>query len=176
MERPEPNVMTSEEDMSNVAPAVSWGEKELAREIALLEASICEGDLSRSIDELASLVGSPPAVGDVTVIRTEEDLRKGYSKYVKTVINGQALALSKAIAAIQEFTRRISEVFSHLECYSSSSKNELTAALAIRRLQISSNATSKLLLRLQKSANSALFRVPLFAYGPELSEFRHRLR
>jgi hypothetical protein len=57
-------------------------------------------------------------------------------------------------------------------------KQALTAALAILRLdQAARNARiSALLLKMLKSANAALYRLPLFAYGAELSEYRHRLR
>lgn len=180
MNRPEPKMIANEEDASNVAPAESWGEKEVAREIALLEAHVQQDNITCAVNALAFIVERENAgsfVETTLVGNIEEELRQSYIDYVMSVIDGQALRTTKAIEVIRTQSRRAAEFLSRYRGGLATLRSHgLTVAMAIQRLQRAPRLTSILLLKLRKAANSACFRVPLFAYGPELSEFRHRLR
>lgn len=176
MHRPEPDMPAKEGEISNITPADAWGDEKKAREIALLEAHLSEERITRIIEKaFVSVEGAADStpVGEIAKesVHTsiEEALRQSYLDYAMSVIVGRALPCGKAIRNIQTLSRRAMALFPHLA-------HGLSAALAIHRLTCADKACSALLLKLRKSAESAILRLPLFAYGPELSEFRHRLR
>jgi hypothetical protein len=82
-----------------------------------------------------------------------------------SVIVGRALPDGKAMNALRVLSRRGISLFT-------SFAHRLSAAIAINRLQ----KAALTFMSLSKTAEIACNRIPLFAYGPELSEFRHRLR
>jgi hypothetical protein len=170
MNCPEPNATAIEENIS-VAPAESWGEKGVAREIALLEAHVRQDKIARIIDEaLAATERVKNSVGlkgpsKEALVNIEDELRESYLDYAMSVIVGRALSNFNAIDVIRTLSRKGMSLFSRFA-------HGLSAAIAIHRLQ-RELLTFK---SLRKVAEIACNRAPLFAYGPELSEFRHRLR
>lgn len=176
MNCPEPNMPAPDRSASNSAPADSWGEKELARETALLEAHLSEERISLAIENVFNAVegrGDSTCSGGPTketlLVNLKEEINQSYLDYAMAVIVGRALPCDKAIRAIQNLSQRAMALYPYLS-------HGLIAALAIHRLISAEKSCSTLLLRLRKSAESALYGLPLFAYGPELSQFRHRIR
>lgn len=176
MDRPEPDIPATYRSSSSTALADSWGDKEVAREIALLEVHISEERINRAIENAFAAVdgvANSTHHGEISKetlqVNIEDELRQSYLDYAMSVIVGQALPCSKAIRNIQTLSRRAMALFPHLA-------HRLSVALAIHHLASADKACSALLLKLRKFAESALFGLPLFAYGPELSEFRHRHR
>jgi hypothetical protein len=170
MNRPKPNT-TAIEESAHASPAESWGEKEVAREIALLEAHILEDRISRLIDEAHVAVEADNPVGlkdlyyEILPVNIEDELKQSYLDYAMSVIVGRALPDDKALKTLRGLSRRGISLFTNFA-------HRLSAAIAINRLQIAALA----FMSLSKAAEIACNRIPLFAYGPELSEFRHRLR
>jgi len=170
MNRPKPSTTAIEESI-HATPAESWGEKEVAREIALLEAHVHQDKIYRLIDEAlaatqpekSGALGGPSKEALLTNI--EGELKESYLNYAMRVIVSDALSSLDAIDTIRTLSRRGMSIFSGFA-------HGLSAAIAIYRLQ-KENLT---FMNLSKVAEIACNRVPLFAYGPELSEFRHRLR
>lgn len=170
MNRPKPNT-TAPEESAHASPAESWGEKEVAREIALLEAHVHEDRICRLIEEAYVAVEANNPIGpeglsyETLPVNIEEELRQSYLDYAMSVIIGRALPDYEAVKTLRELSRRGLTLFkSFAHC--------LSAAIAINRLQIAALT----FMSLSKAAQIACNRIPLFAYGPELSEFRHRLR
>ncbi|MCK9797451.1 hypothetical protein M1B34_06790 [Pseudomonas sp. MAFF 302030] len=194
MNRPETNNPALEEDTDSVSPAASWGEKEEARQIALLEAVVRLDHIHHVIDEItAPKEGDDDSTlvkGQILPFNLESELRFSYLDYAMTVICGRALDPGKAAGTLRRISRRVSmEPCGLIGCLEYErrcptltlrqlQKQALTAALAILRLdQAARNARiSALLLKMLTSANAARYGFPLFAYGAELSEYRHRLR
>jgi hypothetical protein len=194
MNRPETNNPALEEDTDSVGPAASWGEKEETRQIALLEAAVRLDHIHHVIDEITAPEegdeGNTLEKGEIFPISLENELRSSYLDYAMTVICSRELDLGRAAGNLRVISRRISMEPCGFLGYCDYErryppltlrqlqKQALTAALAILRLdQAARNARiSALLLKMLKSANAALYRLPLFAYGAELSEYRHRLR
>lgn len=196
MNRPETNNPAREDDADRVVPAASWGEKEEAREIALLDAVISYDTLQRLVEEAAA----PEECGETNstlaheirpVNIDDEMLRNSYLDYAMTVIVGRALNPLVAADRLRTLSRRtVGEPqglicpFEYGDYYSTPltllqlQKQALTAALALLRLTQAARKEriSALLLKMLNSANAACYGLPLFAYGPELSEYRHRLR
>lgn len=170
MNRPKPNT-TALEESAHASPAESWGEKEVAREIALLEAHVHEDRICRLIEEAYVAVEANNPIGpeglsyETLPVNIEEELRQSYLDYAMSVIIGRALPDYEAVKTLRELSRRGLSLFT-------SFAHRLSAAIAIIRLQIAALT----FMSLSKAAQIACNRVPLFAYGPELSEFRHRLR
>jgi hypothetical protein len=170
MNRPKPNTTAIEESV-NASPAESWGEKEVAREIALLEAHVHEDRISRLIDEAHVAVEANNPVGlkglsyEILPVNIEDELKQSYLDYAISVIVGRALPDGKAVKTLRELSRRGISLFT-------SFTHRLSAAIAINRLQ----EAALTFMSLSKAAEIACNRIPLFAYGPELSEFRHKLR
>ncbi len=170
MNRPKPNT-TAIEESAHASPAESWGEKEVAREIALLEAHVHEDRISRLIDEAHVAVEANNPVGlkglryEILPVNIEDELKQSYLDYAMSVIVGRALPDGKAVKTLRELSRRGISLFT-------SFTHRLSAAIAINRLQ----KAALTFMSLSKAAEIACNRIPLFAYGPELSEFRHRLR
>jgi len=173
MDRPEPNMPATDKSTCSAAPADAWGDKEVAREIALLEAHLSEDKVTRAIEKaFAAVEGLSPGselAKEILPVNIEDELRQSYLDYAISVIVGRALPCDEAIRNIQTLSRRAIALFPFLA-------HRLAAALAIHLLSIAEKACSALLLKLRKSAESALYGLPLFAYGPEVSEFRHRHR
>lgn len=172
MNRPEPIVTAIEENTTSVAPAVSWGEKEVAREIALLEAHVRQDKITNAVDRALAVLESLDGLGEAQRLSNdiisdciEETLREGYLDYAESVIRRGQLCGHEAIDVIRTLSRRVMASFPHLT-------SGLSAALAIFRIERKTLSFASLI----KAAKTACSRVPLFAYGPELSEFRHRLR
>jgi len=170
----EPDTPAIDRSASVTAPAESWGEDEIAREIALLQAHLCEEKISRIIDRameaLVAVDGVP--LDDLSRGRPadiEEELRQSYLDYALSVIIGRALPYEKAIRNIRTLSRRALALFPHLT-------HRLSAAASIYQLIQANRACSALFLKLRRFAEAALYGLPLFAYGPELNEFRHRHR
>lgn len=168
MIRPKPTTAANEERKA-AAPAESWGEKEVAREIALLEAHVHQDFIHQLIDEALAVTESESSgveglSKETLLSNIEGELRESYLDYALRVIS-EELSSIDAIDAIRSLSRRGLSVFSRFA-------HGLTAAIAISRLQ----KEILTFMNLSKAAEVACNRVPLFAYGPELSEFRHRLR
>ncbi|MEE4683190.1 hypothetical protein V2K56_26415 [Pseudomonas alliivorans] len=170
MNRPKPNT-TAIEESAHASPADFWGEKEVAREIALLEAHVHEDRISRLIDESHVAVEANNPAGlkglryEILPVNIEDELKQSYLDYAMSVIVGRALPGGKAVNNLRELSRRGISLFT-------SFAHRLSAAIAINRLQ----KAALTFMSLSKTAEIACNRIPLFAYGPELSEFRHRLR
>uniref|UniRef100_A0A1I8ANV1 Carboxyvinyl-carboxyphosphonate phosphorylmutase n=1 Tax=Steinernema glaseri TaxID=37863 RepID=A0A1I8ANV1_9BILA len=116
------------------------------------EAHVHEDRISRLIDEAHVAVEANNHVGleglryEILPVNIEDELKQSYLDYAMTVIIGRALPDSEAVKTLP--------------------------AVAINRLQLAALT----FMSLSKAAEIACNRIPLFAYGPELSEFRHRLR
>lgn len=170
MNRPTPNT-TAIEESAHASPAESWGEKEVAREIALLEVHVHEDRISRLIYEAYVAVEANNPVGlkglhyEILPVNIEDELKQSYLDYAMSVIVGRALPDGKAVKILRELSRRGISLFA-------SFAHRLSAAIAIDRLQ----KAALTFMSLSKTAEIACNRIPLFAYGPELCEFRHRLR
>lgn len=170
MNRHKPNT-TAIEESTHASPAESWGEKEVAREIALLEAHIHVDAINRLIDEALAAVEADNPVGlnrrryEILPANIEDELKQSYLDYAMAVIVGGALPDAKAVKTLRALSRRGISLFTRFA-------HGLSAAIAIHRLQ----RAALTFMRLSKTAEIACNRMPLFAYGPELSEFRHRLR
>lgn len=172
MNRPEPTATAIEENTVCVVPAVSWGEKEAAREIALLEAHVRQEKIKSVIDEAIAAVEAHNAPrggewlhGKILPICIEEELHQSYFDYAMSVIVNGHVSSNHAISVLRSLSLRAMAHFRHFA-------NGLSVAMAIFRIK----ERSRTFLNLSKAAESACNRVPLFAYGPELSEFRHRFR
>jgi len=171
---PKPNVTAIEEHIS-VAPAESWDEKEVAHEIALLEAHIRQDSIVRLIDEAIAVVAATEEAEssgglngpskEVLLTNIDDELKQSYLDYAMSVIVGRTLSSLDAVDAIRTLSRRGMSLFS-------SFAHGLSVAIAINLLQ----KATLTFMNLSKAAEIACNRAPLFAYGPELSEFRHRLR
>lgn len=178
MNRPEPIMIISKEDASSVAQAESWGEKEVSREIALLEASVHQDNITRTVEALEALDRAETTgelARNILPVNIEDELKQSYLDYAMSVIVGRVYSPHEAVGYIRGLSQREMRLHSrrsHLFALC----NGLTAALAIRLLEKAARSTANLLLKLKKASDSACFRMPLFAYGPELSKFRHRLR
>ncbi len=183
MNRPQPE-LTSNGGVITYDPAVlSWGEKETAREIALLEALVLEDDISRAIDSACQAVetdrcasehdtgygGTGSLAREILPVDIEEELRQSYLDYAMSVIIGGEVPLRKAVVVLRTLSRRALRACPYLS-------HGIAAALAIRQITFAQKNSPSLLSILSQSADAAFYRVPLFADGPELSEFRHRLR
>lgn len=170
MNRPKPNNTAIEESI-HATPAGSWGEKEVAREIALLEAHVHQDKIHRLIDEALVATQSEKSGGRygpskaALLTDIEDELQESYLDYAMSVIVSRSLSSLDAIDTIRTLSRRGMSIFSGFV-------HGLSAAIAIYRLQ----REILTFMNLSKAAEIACNRVPLFAYGPELSEFRHRLR
>jgi len=179
MNRPEPTLTAIEEDTTSVTPAESWGEKEVAREIALLEAHVRQDTITKAVDALAALdfVGGDHKQSTVVIPQSVlDELNQSYLDYAMSVIVGRELSVAKAARTLRRLSQRARIILAAQTNLTSLLRLELKAALALRRFDVASRALSAQLLKLKKSAESACFSNPLFAYGPELSEFRHRFR
>ncbi len=170
MNRPKPNT-TAIEESTHASPAEPWGEKEVAREIALLEAHVHEDKIERLIDAALAAVGGENSGGlkgpsyEILPLNIEDELKQSYLDYAMAVIVGRALPDAKAVKTLRALSRRGISLFSRFS-------HGISAAIAIHRLQ----KAALTFMSLSKAAEIACNRIPLFAYGPELSEFRHRLR
>ncbi|EOG7777819.1 hypothetical protein N5C69_19060 [Pseudomonas aeruginosa] len=179
MNRPEPTVTAIEEDTTSVASAESWGEKEVAREIALLEAHVRQDTITKAVDALAALDFVARDHKQSTVVVPQcilDELNQSYLDYAMSVIVGRELPVAKAARTLRRLSQRAGMILAARTNLASLLKFELKAALALHRFDVASRALSAQVLTLKKSAESACFSNPLFAYGPELSEFRHRFR
>lgn len=162
---------TAKEESVHASPAESWGEKEVAREIALLEAHVHEDRISRLIDEAHAAVEADNPVElkglsyEILPVNIEDELKQSYLDYAMAVIVGRALPDAKAVKTLRALSRRGISLFT-------SFAHRLSAAIAINSLQ----KAALTFMSLSKAAEIAGNRIPIFAYGPELSEFRHRLR
>ncbi|MGY4661146.1 hypothetical protein ACVWZ9_001940 [Pseudomonas chlororaphis] len=180
MNRPEPDPTAYEEDLS-IVPADPWGEKEEIRQIALLDAVVRMDDIHRIIDTIAASEEGDEVETtsfDFIPVSVDEELRQSYLDYAMCVIMGGALDPNEAVRKLRVLSHRVMTISPHPGELANLQKQGLTVALAIFRLKRAAwfKRISALLLKLLKTANTAYFRRPLFAYGPELSEFRHRLR
>ncbi|WP_283188832.1 hypothetical protein [Pseudomonas sp. PMCC200344] len=178
MNRPEPIMTISKEDTSSVAEAESWGEKEVSREIALLEASVHRDTITRTVEALESLDragATGELAGNILPVNIEDELKQQYLDYAMSVIVGRALSPHEAVGFLRDASQREMGLYSH-RSHLFALCNGLKAALAIGLLEKAARSAANLLLKLKKASDSACFRIPLFAYGPELSAFRHRLR
>ena len=170
MNCPKPNI-TAKEESAQASPAESWGEKEIAREIALLEAHIQEDRISRLIDEAHALVEADNPLElkgrshTLLPVNIEDELKESYLDYAMAVIADTGLSDAKAVKTLRALSRRGISIFT-------SFAHRLSAAIAINSLQ----KAALTFMSLSKTAEIAGNRIPIFAYGPELSEFRHRLR
>lgn len=155
------------EGHESASPATSWGKKEVAREIALLEAHIYQDKIARLTQEaLESSEGDlKGGTASIAVRGISKELLQAYDNYARVVISSRTTSFTEAIGAILDSLRAVA---GHL----SGSKYYLSSAETIRLLK---TELCKL-MSLDKIAETACNRTPLFAYGPELSEFRHRLR
>lgn len=176
MYRPESDMPAPEGEVSSIDLDDVWGSEKEKREIALLEAHLLKDTIARTIElALAAIESDTESTcsgenkKEALRINIEDELRQSYLDYAMSVIVGRTLPCSKAIRNIQTLSKRAMALFPHLA-------HRLSAALAIHRLTSAEKACSVLILKFRKSAESALFRQPLFAYGPELSDFRHRHR
>lgn len=194
MNRPVTDTPALEEDVDSVYSAASWGEKEEARQIALLEAVVRLDNIHTVIDKITASEegGNRNERSEAPTplpLNIEDELRQSYLDYAMSVIVGKALDLEEAAGKLRVISRKTvpwtscgliggSEFSRHTPSLHEIRKQALTAALAIIRLkQAAKNGwISTLLLKLISSAKAAHCRLPLFAYGPELSEYRHRLR
>lgn len=163
MDLPETDMAAAERSNCSVAlAACGWGDRELAREIALLEAHLSEEKIHRTIHIIKS--NNCTLTADI-----EEELRQSYLDYAMSVIVSGALDCVRATKKLRYFSQRAM-------AYLPSLRHRLTSGLAIQQIVIAQKACAAQLLKLHKSAESAFYNSPLFAYGPELSEFRHRHR
>ncbi|WP_040071845.1 hypothetical protein [Pseudomonas batumici] len=161
----------------------SWGEKETAREIALLEALVLEDDICRAIETAFHAVenghsasehdpgyrGTGSLAREIIPVDVDGEVKQSYLDYAMYVIMDGHVSLSKAVTVLRTLSRRALRACPYLS-------HRLAAALAIRQITSAQKNLSSLLSRLSQLADAAFYRVPLFADGPELSEFRHRHR
>lgn len=148
-----PIIESGNEDASQLLVVDSWGEQEMAREIELLEAHLLEGETAARFYEvsLVSLRHSLYALEEL-------HLQKGKDQLPGWL---HSCSLDYIFEKIQQSGRRlISRVFTWL------------LIKRIRQLQ----ADLRSLVRLMSTSDMACLSYPLFAYGPELSEYRHRFR
>jgi hypothetical protein len=171
-------MMASEEDVCSVALAEPWGEKEESRQIALLEECVQRDNITRIFEALESLEQSvSTADSAITVLppKVRDKLHACYLDYAITVVSELKCSPHEATSFIRGLSlreTRLRPYRSHLFALC----NGITAALAIRILERAARSAANMLLKFKKASDSALFRMPLFAYGPELNKFRHRLR
>lgn len=166
MNCPESNHLVIEEHES-AASATSWGKKEVTREIALLEAHIYQDKIARLTQE--ALESSENDQGGYSTKITSrgicKELLETYNELSIFVIQSRVARFTSAIGSIVSSLRELHRTFS-------GSKLRLGPAEAIKRLIVE----VRRLVSFGEISQAASNRAPLFAYGPELSEFRHRLR
>ncbi|WP_165677605.1 hypothetical protein [Metapseudomonas otitidis] len=166
MNCPKSNHLVIEEHES-AASATSWGKKEVTREIALLEAHIYQDKIARLTQE--ALESSENDQGsEAAKIASRgicKELLEAYDDLSLFVVDSRAIQFTDAITAILDSLRSLGSTFL-------GSIFHLGPAEAIKRLTIE----IRRLVSFGEISEAAANRAPLFAYGPELSEFRHRLR
>lgn len=166
MNCPESNHLVIEEHES-ASSATSWGKKEVTREIALLEAHIYQDKIARLTQE--ALESSENDQGSYsTKIKSRgicKELLETYSDLSIFVIQSRVARITSAISSILRSLRALNRTFS-------GSTLHLRSAELIKRLTIE----IRRLVSFGEISEAASNRAPLFAYGPELSDFRHRFR
>lgn len=166
MNCPKSNHLVIEEHESS-ASATSWGKKEVTREIALLEAHIYQDKIARLTQE--ALESSENDQGSYSTKITSrgvcKELLETYNDLSLFVIESRTVCFTSAINSILRSLRALHRTFS-------GSKLRLGPAEAIKRLIVE----VRRLVSFGEISEAASNRAPLFAYGPELSDFRHRFR
>ncbi|MDG9928775.1 MULTISPECIES: hypothetical protein [unclassified Pseudomonas] len=152
----------------------AWGVRQLRREIALLEAHIQEERVSDALrraqsllyvldtkrDDAGRALPSPSTAVDNLADRV-------VGEFVLSIIQrGGERSLDEAIQRFQEWSLNARGIPSW----------KRRIAQAIRQIVVARKLCALLVIRLISMSETATTRLPLFAYGPELSEFRHRHR
>jgi len=148
-----PIIEIGNDDASQLLVVDSWGEREIAREIELLEAHLLEREVAARFKgvSLESLRHSLSALEELHLHKGEDQLPGWLRSY----------GLGHIFEKIQQSGRRfISRLFTWL------------LIKLIRHLQVGLCS----LVRLMSTSDMACLSCPLLAYGPELSEYRHRFR
>jgi len=168
---PIPDTSVISESANGAAQAGAWGEKEMDREIALLQAHLSEGKINcaidramealRSIDDATDEISSKQLNRDI-----DEELRQCYLDYAMHVVATRCISSKEATGTLRCLVGRAS-------AYIKRFASRLAAAKAIKAIDA---ASAVLFQKLRTSADSAFYGLPLFADGPELNEYRHRYR
>lgn len=161
MNLPETEISAERSSPGVVQADEGWGDLERRRQIALLEAHLLQERLNHTLDAIEEEHRSGSGA--------EESTQRWINLAVQSIINDVLEDVGIKANALRDFSAR-ARVYAHRL------RHHLGSALVIRQLQIIKRVCSALLIRLRKAAESALYSLPLFAYGPELSEFRHRYR
>ncbi|UII71401.1 hypothetical protein LVW35_27870 [Pseudomonas sp. HN11] len=174
MDRPETDVSTEEASESFVgwvASGLEEAQVSLARQIAFLEAHMAETHISQAKLLISAYEGSD----DPALLEIESELRESYADYAGRLIHNKALSPHETVQVIKRLHDALEKAFASLDSFIDGYRR--LTHLAIHLVdRWSHELLSAAILRLRKASDTAWFRVPLFAYGPELSGYRHRLR
>lgn len=162
------NLEVEHQGSSQASPDVAWGEKEQARQIALLEAHLLEEKIHFIIDR-AQLIRADDRSSKQRDRCIATELYQSYLDYAIAIITGETVPYRSAIKTLQGLSRKAAKYFPNLT-------HRFSAALALHCLKTAQNLFNTLFLKLLVAADTAVKSLPLFLYGPELSEFRHRHR
>lgn len=187
MHCPTLNLSHAVEDIKDL-PASGWGQKELKREIELLEAEVRRDRFGEDIDSAlaqmyfdysASCSNRSPrrqyCSDSIEVLKGLDGVRikRTISDYVDAALES-VFGIEEEISFIQGVSNRLRIAYGGY--LSLATIHKLGIATGLLRLRNKLRAACTEQLKLQTIATAACFRIPLFSYGPELSWFRHRLR
>ncbi len=191
MHCPTPSLSDAEEDFKDLS-ASGWGQKELSREIELLEAVVRRDQVHEIIASAVSAIEESCTSGGKSNSKTSRDnpynssairvlkgldpvrLRRSVDRHVGELILNSILSLHEEIEYFRGVSNQLRAAYGGYLPYALAQR--LGIATGLLRLVAELRAASARQLKLEAIALAAVFRVPLFSYGPELSWFRHRLR
>lgn len=152
-------------------------QRSLDRQIALLEAHILESKIEKLEAEFSHHVRTYGIDRGSYAIQSE--LQERYVAYALKVIVAKALSHKETVHLLNRISEKLKAFFSyHYDAFGARALAHLSRAHALFHNTFSAwmrHERVQVLKRIQFSEVASL-RVPLFAYGPELSEDRHRFR
>lgn len=191
MHCPTPNLSHAAEDLKDLH-ASGWGQKDLAREIELLEAVVRRDQVHDIIDSAISAIEDSCTAESKSNCGTSRDnqydsssirvikgldavrLRRSLRLYIDDAISTSIVSIHEEIEFFRGVSNRLRVAYGGY--LSIAMAQRLGIATGLLRLVAVLRVASVEQLKLEVLALAAFLRIPLFSYGPELSWFRHRLR
>lgn len=146
-------------------------EEMLARQIVLLEAHMAQ----TRINQAKLLISAYETADDPALLEVAAELRDSYAEYAAELIHKKALSPRETIQVFKRLHAALEAAFANLNSLMGGfcRLTDLAIYMVGRRIH---EVLAAILTSLRTASDTAWFRMPLSAYGPELSEYRHRLR